>query len=114
MITLKTYDIVKQREVMAGKFNEKTRVFTKRVKDCHYMRKTQSYGIQSDVIEMLINMTCKAIHIKTEDGLYISDFGLWVTQGMAQILDFGHGEQNHLSIRHMQYTTKKRRNSQKR
>lgn len=109
MITLKTYDRVKQREVVAGKYDEVKKIFTKRVKDCHYMRKTKSYGIQSDVVERLLDLDCLTVQIKTDDGTYTSDLYLWACSITAELLDFGHGLQNHLGVRHMQYTKKRQR-----
>jgi hypothetical protein len=97
MMQFTTYDPQKGKVVKVGEYNPLMRTFTKWVKDEHYMRIWDSYGIQQHVIETLARLKCKRIKIRTKEGDLVSKFKDWLGED-ARIADWGHGKQVFLPV----------------
>jgi len=69
-------DEQKNEEVCAGIFDQKTKIFSKRVLSNHYMVKEKGYGIQSDVIEHLKNLRCERIQLTNDAQILDYPFSL--------------------------------------
>lgn len=92
IITMKTYDGGKNKQVVAGKYNEETKAYIRRVKPEHFMRINQSYGIQEDVVEQLHKLGCRIIIMHTDEGKLYSYFEEWLKPNI-KVQNFGNGRQ---------------------
>ena len=80
MIPVKTYDPVKQAEVLAGIIDGD--VFRKDcTKNTHYMVVYRGYGIQAVVVDTLVRRGVKKVVIETKTEILTSDLTDWVQHG---------------------------------
>jgi len=92
---IRSYDPMKNKEVVAGTFDKKTAVFTKKVNNRHYMVIEKGYGVSEDVIQQLIKLWCEKIKIVTKFKTY--EFGF---QELLQkpIKNYRSGQQRFLKV----------------
>lgn len=100
MIELTVFDEKKRRNVKAGEYNPETKTFIKKVKKTHFMRMLEAYGIQELVLDRLATKRCENIVIKAPGVTYSSKLWDW-ERGDIKTLNYGHGRQRFLPIRHM-------------
>lgn len=84
-----TFDVKKNKYVIAGRYLKG--VFTKNVKEKHYMRIFGSYGISLDVITKLFELECHAIRVQKGSKFIEVPFDDWKNLSLRK--DVGHGEQ---------------------
>ena len=96
---MKTYDARKGRLVSCGVYNEKTKEFTRKVTDRHFVRMFEGYGMQVDVFDKLWAQGCERIVFKIGDNRLTSDINDWKLFGVKHNL--GHGVQVFLGVSRM-------------
>ena len=90
------YDPKKQKNVVAGHYNETLKTFFKEVTKRHWMILEKGYGIQDIVLQQLKELGCEKICIKTKLSYINSDLKDWLNQ---PIKNYGHGDQRFLRIK---------------
>lgn len=90
------FDPKKNKNILAGEYNEFDYTFIKKVKSNHFMIKEKSYGIQDEVLQQLQKLGCLNILIITKKGLQITVLQDWLRQ---PIKNYGHGNQRFLTTR---------------
>lgn len=96
MRIFKTFDEVKNREVVVGTLEGET--FTKQVTNKHYMVSENGYGIQAEVLDELVEAGCKVIEIHSKKSIWKSHINQWGLNSKS----YGHGLQVFLSIHRME------------
>jgi len=105
MKKIMTYDPRKNKYVIAGYIDKTT--FVKTVTTRHFFRKLQSYAIQEDVIQELIEKNIKKIKIMSNTVIFESSIKDWVN-GHSLLRDYGKGLQRFLPIYYMKKIKRKR------
>ena len=90
------FDQRKNKNILAGEYNEFDYTFIKKVKRNHFMVIEKSYGIQEEVLQQLKKMGCINILIITKTGQQISLLEDWLKQPSK---NYGHGNQKFLGRR---------------
>lgn len=93
-----TYDPKKEKLILAGHVEGDT--FIKQVNPRHFFHKLQAYGIQEEVIQILIEKKIKKIKIISHTLTYESNIKDWVN-GHVLIRDYGNGLQRFLPVHYM-------------
>ena len=83
-----TWDPMKRKDVVAGILIDGTLI--KKVKDIHFMRIFQAYGLSTRVM-LKIRGRCDKVRIISDKGIREVAFSTWVTDAIKK--DFGHGLQ---------------------
>lgn len=94
------YDPYKKKKVLVGSFNENKGTFLKKVTSKHFFRRSQSYAIQEEVIQQLIELGVTKIIIKSPSSTYTSTLDDWLTPNIL-VQDFGYGRQRFLPVKYM-------------
>ena len=99
---LYTYEKAKGKRVFAGVYDARSRVYVRRVTQCHFMRKIGGYGIQDEIIVKLLKFGCHSILVMEEGGnTYRSALQEWLEPDI-KVLDYGHGKQRFLPLHRME------------
>lgn len=93
LYSVKTFDSAKGLDVVAGSYNDETRVYTRWVDARkHLCLKHSGYGIQKDVFGALKELGCLAIRIQfNKDNFLTAPFERWLDGGVWD--DLGNGVQ---------------------
>lgn len=90
---IKCFDPKKQRNILAGTYNEDLKIFFKKVKNNHWMVIEKAYGIQEEVLQRLKQLGCESVCIETKISNIQSKLEDWLKQ---PIKNYGHGNQRFL------------------
>lgn len=95
-----TFDPKKNKQITAGKYDELTKTFSKKVGARHYMRVVKGYGIQEDVIKKLCELKCEFVVFYAPGCVLKSEFKEWIAPD-KRVLDFGSGPQRFFTAEKM-------------
>lgn len=93
------YDPAKNKEVVCGFVEHK--VFHRDIKPEHYFKKYKGYGEQVSVLEKLSRLGVYSIVLHEPKRVYLSDLKQWFDPSMSTQVNYGHGLQSVLPIKHM-------------
>lgn len=96
---LLTYDPAKHHRVFCGEVKGDT--FVRYVTSAHFHQLTQSYGIQECIMQRLIEMDVKHVHLHTSVGYVLMSLLTDWLEADIKVLDYGNGKQRFLPIKRM-------------
>jgi hypothetical protein len=96
---LLAYDPKKRKKVLCGFVKGDT--FVRYVTSAHFHQLTQSYAIQEHIVQKLVEMDVKHVHLHTSVGyVLMSRLSDWLEPDI-KVLDYGNGKQRFLPIKRM-------------